>query len=109
MRVYIEPDRFHYIEDMEGVTARQFSEKFGISTKIARTWLSRWKARGYLVHIAPKAYRREPGSKHAIPVDGVYKTNPAKWWGRLAYDSETWNLVGGDVDQVERPDISGSL
>lgn len=79
MRVYINTDQFAYIEIMNGVTARQFSKKFGIGLKSAQTWLSRWKAKGYLVN---------------DPSTHVYKCSPDKWWGQLVYDSEQEDVCG---------------
>ena len=109
VRTYINPDQFRYIEDCNGVTARQFAKAFGIHLQSARTWLSRWTGRGYLI-LYERGSRKKGNTKgEFVTTEGIYKTNPEKWWGYFAYDSERVDLVGGTEKYGERPRVTGSL
>ena len=51
-RVYVNTEGFKYIEEQRerGITVPVFAARFGISKRSAATWLSKWKAAGFLKH-----------------------------------------------------------
>ena len=80
MKVYINREGFQYIElrGSQGVTVRQFASKFGIQKDSAASWLSKWKALGYLKH------QRGQGRTEGY----YYIDNSCLWWGKKVFDSE---------------------
>ena len=84
MKVYINADAFRFIENTKsaGVTAEGLSARFRMSKRSAATWLSKWKAAGYLIH-----------RRGAHSAAGVYFIdNSCLWWGLKVFDTSRDDL-----------------
>jgi uncharacterized protein YjcR len=73
----IHAEGFEYIEMMHSVKPEEFAEKFGIKINSARSWLSRWKTKGYLEFVMPEGFsgHKNPGR----PGGGSYKIGKKQW------------------------------
>lgn len=79
-----------------GITAKEISDHMGWRVETVRTWLSRWKTRGYLKLIPHEGHvydpnRRWSGGRFTAgrPTGscGRYVIG-GKWWGELIYSRE---------------------
>lgn len=87
MRTYINYEAFEIIEKRGHITPGELAKAIGIKKHSAATWLSRWVRKGYLEYVPHhEHFSRKRGNK-STP-HGYYKIGK-KWWGELAYESES--------------------
>jgi len=85
-RVYVNREGFKHIEEQRerGITVPQFAERFSISKRSAATWLSKWKAAGFLKH------KRGIGHEAGL----YFIDNSCIWWGTKVFDTEREDKSG---------------
>jgi len=79
-----------------GITAEEIADHTGSSLQVVRTWLSRWKTKGYLKLNPHSGHIHDPDRRQIESkfVAGRPKSSAGryilgdKWWGELIYSRE---------------------